>query len=278
MKNKINYKKTFSKDLKGKLLFMRHAETNFNSDRRKKERQTNPDYIDCRLNNNGIAQSKSKQVVLNSLSFEKVYSSPFYRALQTSTYSLENHPNKDNIIIVVHPLLSETPNCVNDYILDIQTTKNDFNMNSIIKVDWTLFDNYIKEIKYDQNFYYFEYFDCFNNMEKEKTYEKLKTIYESGNIEELKTELSNLASYRYKKGKRLESLKNLQKRFKKFTNFIKEQHKDTLENINDKIFVVSHSSFMKIGTDEDIYPSVLTQYFHFGCYNPGNCEILSYSC
>ena len=278
MKNKINYKKTFSKDLKGKLLFMRHAETNFNSDRRKKERQTNPDYIDCRLNNNGIAQSKSKQVVLNSLSFEKVYSSPFYRALQTLTYSLENHPNKDNIIIVVHPLLSETPNCVNDYILDIQTTKNDFNMNSIIKVDWTLFDNYIKEIKYDQNFYYFEYFDCFNNMEKEKTYEKLKAIYESGNIEELKTELSNLASYRYKKGKRLESLKNLQKRFKKFTNFIKEQHKDTLENINDKIFVVSHSSFMKIGTDEDIYPSELTQYFHFGCYNPGNCEILSYSC
>lgn len=84
------------------------------------------------------------------------------------TYSLENHPNKDNIIIVVHPLVSETPNCVNDYILDIKSTKNDFNMNSVIKVDWTFFDNYIKEIKYDENFYYFEYFDCFKNIEKEK--------------------------------------------------------------------------------------------------------------
>jgi len=278
MKNKINITKPFSKDLRGKLLFMRHAETNFNSDRKKIVRQTNPDYIDCRLNDKGITQSKSKQAILNSLSFEKVYSSPFYRALQTLTYSLENHPNKDNIIIVVHPLVSETPNCVNDYILDIRSTKNDFNMNSIIKVDWTIFDNYIKEIKYDENFYYFEFFDCFNNIEKEKAYEKLKKIYESGNIEELKTELSNLASYRYKKGKRLESLKNLQKRFKQFIDFIKGQHKDNLENINEKIFVVSHSSYMKIGTDGDIYHSDMIQYFHFGCYRPDNCEILSYNC
>jgi len=278
MKNKINYTKPFSKDLKGKLLLMRHAQTNFNSDKSKKDRQTNPDYIDCKLNNKGIAQTKEKQSVLNSLSFEKVYSSPFYRALQTLTYSLENHPNKDNIIIVVHPLVSETPNCVNDYILDIKSTKNDFNMNSVIKVDWTFFDNYIKEIKYDENFYYFEYFDCFNNIEKEKTYEKLKQIYDSGNIGELKPELSNLASYRYKKGQRLESLKNLQKRFKQFINFIKEQHKDTLENTNEKIFVVSHSSFMKIGTDQDTYSSEFKQNFHFYCYTPDNCEILSYTC
>ena len=278
MKNTIIYTKPFSKDLKGKLLLMRHAQTNFNIDRSKKDRQTNPDYIDCKLNDKGITQSKEKQAVLNSLSFEKVYSSPFYRALQTLTYSLENHPNKDNIIIVVHPMVSETPNCVNDYILDIKNTKNDFNMNSVIKVDWTFFDNYIKEIKYDENFYYFEFFDCFNKIEKEKVYDKLKQIYDSGNFEELKAELSNLASYRYKKGKRLESLKNLQKRFRGFINFIKEQYKDTLENTNEKIFVVSHSSFMKIGTDSDIYPSENKQNFHFYCYTPENCEILSYNC
>ena len=82
---------------------------------------------------------------------EKVYVSPFYRALQTLTYSLESHPNKDKIIAVVHPFVSEITNCINDYILDIKQTKKDFNLNSIIKIDWSLFDEYIKSIKYDEN-------------------------------------------------------------------------------------------------------------------------------
>ena len=134
----------YSRNLEGKLLFMRHGETNFNIDKNYKKRKVNKTYIDCRLNEKGIEQAKSRQEILNTLSFEQVYVSPFYRALQTLTYSLANHPNKDNIIAIVHPLVSEVGNCINDYVLDIKQSKKDFNMNSKVKIDWSLFDEFIK--------------------------------------------------------------------------------------------------------------------------------------
>ena len=173
-KKSININPYYSKDLNEKLLFMRHGQTPFNAAKSQASRSTNPIYIDCHLALNGINQAKSKQKILNSLSLEKVYVSPFYRALQTLTFALQNHPNNKNIIALVHPLVSEITNCINDYILDINKTKKDFNLNSIIKIDWSLFDEYIKGIKYNQNFYYFDNFDCFDEKEKNKIYLELK--------------------------------------------------------------------------------------------------------
>jgi broad specificity phosphatase PhoE len=253
---------------------MRHGETYFNADKRKNIRRVNTKYIDCKLNQKGIAQARSKQEILNKLSFEKIYVSPFYRALQTLTYSLENHPNKDNIIAVVNPLLSETSNCINDYILDIKQTKKDFNMNSPIKIDWSLFDEYVKGIKYDENFYYFENFDSLK--EKDQIYQKLRTIYERNNIEELKIGLTELAKLRVHYKKRFESLKYLQGRFKKFCENVKNEYKESLGDEDKKILAISHCSYMKVGTDKNLY-SEEKQYFNTNCYKPKNCEILSYN-
>ena len=264
----------YSKDTQGKLLFMRHGETYFNADKSKINRKVNENYIDCKLNQKGIAQARSKQEILNKLSFEKIYVSPFYRALQTLTYSLENHPNKDNIIAVVNPLLSETSNCINDYILDIKQTKKDFNMNSPIKIDWSLFDEYVKGIKYDENFYYFENFDSLK--EKDQIYQKLRTIYERNNIEELKIGLTELAKLRVHYKKRFESLKYLQGRFKKFCENVKNEYKESLGDEDKKILAFSHCSYMKVGTDIRLY-SGEKQYFNIDCYKPKNCEILSYN-
>jgi broad specificity phosphatase PhoE len=264
----------YSKDTQGKLLFMRHGETYFNADKRKNIRRVNTKYIDCKLNQKGIAQARSKQEILNKLSFEKIYVSPFYRALQTLTYSLENHPNKDNIIAVVNPLLSETSNCINDYILDIKQTKKDFNMNSPIKIDWSLFDEYVKGIKYDENFYYFENFD--NLKEKDQIYQKLRTIYERNNIEELKIGLTELAKLRVHYKKRFESLKYLQGRFKKFCENVKNEYKESLGDEDKKILAISHCSYMKAGTDITLY-SQAKKYFTINLYKPKNCEILSYN-
>jgi broad specificity phosphatase PhoE len=266
----------YSKDILGKLLFMRHGETYFNADKRKNHRKVNKNYIDCKLNPKGIDQAKSKQEILNKLSFEKIYVSPFYRALQTLTYSLENHPNKDNIIAVVNPLIGETSNCINDYILDIKQTKKDFNMNSPIKIDWSYFDEYVKGIKYDENFYYFENFDCLEDSAKDKIYQKLRTIYESNNIEELKIGLTELAKLRVQNRKRFESLKCLQERFKKFCQNVKNEYKESLGNDDKKILAFSHCSYMKVGTDIRLY-SGEKQYFNIDCYKPKNCEILSYN-
>ena len=277
MKNKKCQKvQCYSKDILGKLLFMRHGETYFNADKRKNHRKVDIKYIDCKLNPKGIDQAKSKQEILNKLSFEKIYVSPFYRALQTLTYSLENHPNKDNIIAVVNPLIGEASNCINDYILDIKQTKKDFNMNSPIKIDWSLFDEYVKGIKYDENFYYFENFDCLEDSEKDKIYQKLRTIYERNNIEELKRGLTELAKLRVQNRKRFESLKCLQERFKKFCQNVKNEYKDSLGNEDKKILAFSHCSYMKVGTDISLY-SEAKQYFNTNCYKPKNCEILSYN-
>ena len=198
--------------------------------------------------------------------------------MQTLTISLQNHPKKDNIIAVVHPLVSEIGNTLNDYILDIKKTKKDFNLNSKIKIDWSVFDEYVKQTKYDENFFYFENFDCFDENEKNKKYLELKKYYDNGEIDKLKKGLADLSSLRLNKYKiSLESLKNAQGRFKKFLEYIKETHKDTLENKNEKIMVYSHGSFMRVGTNMTPYSSEKIEKFHSHSYSPQNCEILSYS-
>jgi len=275
-KRKSQKLQCYSKDIKGKLLFMRHGETYFNADKRKNNRKVNINYIDCKLNQKGIQQAKSKQEILNKLSFEKIYVSPFYRALQTLTYSLENHPNKDNIIAVVNPLIGEASNCINDYILDIKQTKKDFNMNSPIKIDWSFFDEYVKGIKYDENFYYFENFDNFEESEKDKIYQKLRAIYESNNIEELKIGLTELAKLRVQQRKKFESYKYLQGRFKKFCENVKKEYKESLLDEDKKILAISHCSYMKVGTDISVY-SEAKPYIIPNSYKPKNCEILSYN-
>ena len=106
----------YNKDLNGKLLFMRSGETNFNKNK-EIYRRDNPSFIDSKLKRKVIKQAISKQKIINLLNLEQIYVSPFYRALQTLTYSLKNYPNKNNIIAIVLPFVSEISNCVNDYIL-----------------------------------------------------------------------------------------------------------------------------------------------------------------
>ena len=265
----------YTKDINGKLLFMRHGETNFNRDKDLISRRVNQIYIDCKLNWKGIKQAISKQKILNSLNLEQVYVSPFYRALQTLTYSLKNYPNKNNITAIVHPFVSEISNCVNDYILDIKQTKNDFNMNSTIKIDWTLFDEYVKTIKYDENFYYFDFLDCFNEKEKNEVYLKIKNYYDKGDINNLKMGLVNLSDLRFKKKIRFESLKHAQERFIQFSKYILKKHKNSLDNNNKKIFVFSHSSFMTVVSNMTRYSSKKVQRFNKG-YGPKNCEIICF--
>ena len=198
-----------------------------------------------------------------------------YRTFQTISYALQNHPNLDKITAYVHPLVNEVTSCVQYYLLDIKQTKKDFNLNSTLKFDWSIFDDYVKKLKWDENFYYFENFDCFENPKKEEMYQKLKGFYDQNNFESLKEGLSELAFIRYDQKKRFESLKHLQIRFNQFIDYIKENHKDTLNNVNEKILVVSHESFIQIATDRRIYESEDIQDYHDKAYSPKNCEIIS---
>lgn len=273
--NKTSENKYYSLDTTGKLLIMRHGETYYNIEQDKKARKTNPKFIDCKLTPKGIEQAKSMKEALNKLNIEEIYISPMYRAFQTVIYALENHHNISNIKVVVHPLLNEGTSYVQDYQLDIKKKKAEFNMNSKIKFDWTIFDDFVKNIKYDENFYYFDNFDCFEENKKNEMYHKLRDLYEKNDFNSLEKGLSELSRMRYAHDKRFESIKYLQTRCLKFLEFIKEKHKNTLDNIDNKILVISHASFIKCATDRTPYENEDIQDYHPNSYRCKNCEIIS---
>ena len=102
--NKIHLK--YIQDLSGKFLFMRHGESLFNRIDGE-EKRYNPDFCDAHLSEKGIEQAKSRQEDINKLNIEKVYVSPYNRALETMLYALETHPSLDNLVVKVHPKIGE---------------------------------------------------------------------------------------------------------------------------------------------------------------------------
>ena len=130
MENKDNNNsKKYIPDLSGKFLFMRHGQTWFNKKRGDDSRRYNPEFCDAHLTDEGIEQIKSRQKSINTLNLEKVYVSPYYRALQTVTLALENYPSLNEIKVFVHPKICEIVLNIQDFFLDIKETKKDFNMN-----------------------------------------------------------------------------------------------------------------------------------------------------
>ena len=268
-----NIKSKFSTDLNGKFLFMRHGKTNFNSDH-EKIRQINISYIDCHLSPKGIQQVKAKQNLINNLSIEKVYVSPFYRALQTTEILLENHPNLSNIPIIVHPKIAEIGGCTHDFIFDIKKNKNDFNMKSKVKFNWNIFDEYIRRIKYDENFFYFEEYDNVNEDLKNEIYNNLRKLYENKKSELYQKALEKLAMFRIEYKKKFESVQHEYNRFLNFTNILNNEHNLTLNNKKEKILIISHSSFIKIATSPGPYKEKNSK-AHPSCHSMKNLEIIS---
>ena len=269
----INTIPKYTTDLRGKFLFMRHGKTSFNSDHNK-TRQINPLYIDCHLSEEGIKQVKYKQTIINSLTIEKVYVSPFYRALQTASLLLENHPNLNNIKVLVHPKIAEIGGCTHDFIYDIQQNKKDFNMNSTVKFDWKYFDEYISKIIYDENFFYFEEFNNLSNDIKTQIYNNLKELYKQKDINLYKKALENLAMHRIKIRKRFESINHEYERFLELKRNLNLIHKLTLNDKDKKVLIISHSSFIKIATSPGIYEGGKNKP-HPSCHPVKNLEIIS---
>ena len=135
----------------GKFLYVRHGKTFYNIEFEKlgsdKTIKTDPKFIDCELSPEGIKQAREKQSIFNSFKIEDIYVSPLYRTLQTAYYLFETHPNKKNITIYVHPLISENVNATHDITIDIKKSKKKFNENSEIKYNWNIFDSYYKTEK-----------------------------------------------------------------------------------------------------------------------------------
>jgi len=239
--------KNYIPDLSGKFLFMRHGQTWFNKNCHLYTKY-DPTLSDSHLTEEGIKQIKASQEKVNKLDIEKVYVSPYYRALETVTIALENHPSAKDLEVFVHPDIGEVVCGVHDYIIDIKQTKKDFNMNSKIKINWKYFDEYVKNSKYDENFFYFDHIDLISETEKNDEYLKLKKLYDNQNMEGFKEELSNFLKDKSKTIGIHESLKHAGERFVTFKNFLKNQHNETLNDINKKVLSVCHSTFINTAT------------------------------
>ena len=247
---KINDPPEYSQDSSGKFLFMRHGQTFYNVGLPEIK---NPTHINSSLSENGIKQVISAQDILNKLSIKKVYVSPYNRTLETATYALENHPNIKNIIAVVHPKLAEKYSDIHDIILDIKETKKNFNLNSKLKVDWSLFEEYVKNLQWEENFFYFENLDCFDINEKKEIYLKFKEIYDNGDFEKLSNELVQFARNNSIIENRVESIKHVFNRFVDFRKDMYKYHGNTFDNENSKILCVTHSGFIRTITSRELY-------------------------
>lgn len=250
--NKTNELLVYSLDCSGKVLFMRHGKTWFNLAKPDPSRSYNPELSDAHLCDEGIKQIISTQDEINKLNLEIVYVSPYYRTLQTVTLALEKYPNLNNLKVIVHPKLAEVVCAAQEFIIDIKQAKKDFNMDSKVKIDWSYFDKYIKESnKFDENFFYFENIDNVKEDVKNETYLKLKKLYDEQLFDEFKKELIIFWKGKHKKFGGYESNRHASERFEDFKKFLKNEHKDTINNNENKILCVSHKAFIRAAIDHE---------------------------
>ena len=243
----------YEKNINGKFLYVRHGKTFYN--KRKELEGTSdhfkaePSLINAHLCEDGINQAKELQKVFNNIEIEEIYVSPLYRTLQTAYYIFENHPKKENIIIKIYPLITEIIASCHDIVVNIEEAKKDFNLNSKIKYDWSIFDSYYKDEK-SQNTFFVNNIDIFPNNSKEE----INTILDNYNSNEYLNSLIKILhkSIDLKFNGRLETYKHGFNRNLKFKEFLKEKYKNN-NNLNKKVVVISHSHFIQIGTSKLAY-------------------------
>ena len=268
--------KMYDKTLNGKIILMRHGETEFN----KQFTYTgvkvkyDPKYLDSHLNSNGIKQATKASQKFKNFNIETIYVSPLYRSIETASIIVKNHPNKDNIICIVHPLLTEILSNMQNFTYEIEKTKEKFNMNTEIKVDWSIFDQYFPEEK-EQNLYFFKYIDTMNEEKKNNEYKKIMDNYGKKKFVESIGSLGKIL-----RGGRLESLNNLYKRITEFKEFLRQKYFDnnSLNNENDndkKVVIVSHQNFGRIFTSKSCIELKKIKNYPKDSYPLKNCEAIS---
>lgn len=268
----------FNKDSNGKFLFIRHGETIFNSyttPENKFEIKTKAEYINSPLSDKGKEQAKSLNETVNKFYIEDIYVSPLTRALQTAYLIFENHPQRENIVIKVHPWVTETVSGVHDFSYDISERKAEFNMNSKVKFDWSIFDEFFPTKK-EQDLNFLEYIDYFDEQQRHDTFDPIYKAYDEGNKEELIKNVAYLSRYAVDHGfLRCETLKAMLQRGNRFKLYLKDKYKDTFNDLNKKVIVVTHSSLCKILTSKKAYAMKEIPDFPDDSYMMNNCEIIS---
>jgi hypothetical protein len=287
----INDYTLFEKGDKGPVLYIRHGKTNYNKfciSAPKEIARVATEYLDCPLSEEGISQAECISNSLFKHRIQKVFCSPLHRCLETCLISLKNHPDKHNITVFVHPHISETVSGVHDFSRNIKLKKSKFNMNSEIKFDWSIFDNYFQD-EVTQEFYFLNFIDYSpidGNIENNEFFNTMSDIIEKILSPECASNyslgdklLSEMSTHYVKAKRRPEPLIRMFKRNLEFKNLLREYsqeiNQNTHENKDEKILVFTHSAFTKISTSKNAYNMEVISDFPVDCYKPDNCEIIT---
>ena len=268
-------KKLYSLDTLGKVIYIRHGRSIYNDDCEKLGEMniiTNPKYINADLCEKGIQQAQSKQNVYNKLDILQGYVSPLNRAIQTAFNIFENHPQRNNFTFIVHPFLTEIVISITDLIDDIEKTKKKYNLNSKVKFDWSLFDEYYKTEK-EKNLFFFNFVDAFDNETKKYFVNKINESYKKpeflNNLSEMIQKEMDLKLWG------IETLNHCFYRSLNFKKYIKNKYKDDLNNNEKKIIVVTHSDYVRLASSKKAFENEIIKNFPDDGILLKNCECLS---
>ena len=272
---KPNNKKLYSLDTLGKIIYIRHGRSIYNDDCEKLGEMniiTNPKYINADLCEKGIQQAQSKQNIYNKLDILVGYVSPLNRAIQTAYNIFENHPQRNNFTFIVHPFLTEIVISITDLIDDIEKTKKKYNLNSKVKFDWSLFDEYYKTEK-ERNLFFFNFVDAFDDETKKYFVNKISESYKKPEF------LNNLSEMIQKEMELklwgIETLNHCFYRSLNFKKFIKNKYKNDLNNNEKKIIVVTHSDYVRLASSKKAFDNEIIKNFPDDGILLKNCECLS---
>ena len=263
----------FEKNLNGKFLFVRHGLTEFNKIQNETHSESIEfigEYSDAVLSQEGIAQAINAQKFINNIKIEKVYCSPLKRALETCLKIFESHPNKDNIIIEVFPLVTEFLNICYDFPNSIEENKKIYNMNSKVKFNWKSFEEILGE---KQNLFFLSYLDNLN----EEEYNKFYKIFEEANKNKtMDKAIEELVKYKKENNiSTLESYKHIFNRTQEFKKYLKEKHIGSIDDLSQKIIIVTHGGFIKFSTSKSVLNQKEINDWPKDCCFADNCEFIS---
>ena len=148
-------------------------------------------------------------------------------------------------------------------------------MNSSVKVDWSYFDEYVKNSKYGENFFFFENMNLLDEKVKNDEYLKLKELYDKGDVQKYKDELQKFLKENIKVYKKYESYKHSTERFEEFKKYLKQEFKETFNDKNKKVLCVCHSAFINVATSPVPFLKDEIDEKRDNCYQIKNGEIIS---
>jgi len=257
---------------KSLFVLMRHAYSNYNNAARRYElipgkddkdagamaHRLSKDFIDCSLHKYGVLQAKLSQKIVNEIDFAVVFVSPLRRAMQTSYYLFETHPNRTNIRFIVLPLVRECLDTSNDIPNGTTTTLlEEFSNKNGVAYDFSL----IKSLKVPELWTY----EVLTDESKKKSLYERTVKKSDGTYNDDEILIEEFGKYYPEK---FESWGEIRDRAQVAKVFLKKWAKENPQAPGKKIGVVSHSAFLSSFTSKGMKNNELDGFYYFN-----NCEV-----